>query len=97
MITLYDRRETASQIVFEFHFLPAANLLFFLAVLASLAPGCAATRRVIRRCGFLLVLWIVGLLPAWIELERAMKRGSVAVSGSKFSFTNPLKVIISKA
>jgi hypothetical protein len=64
MITLYDRRETADRIVFEFHFVPVATLLFFLAVLVSLAPGCAATRRVLRRCGILLMLWIAGLLPA---------------------------------
>jgi hypothetical protein len=31
-----------------------------------------------------------------MELERAMRSGSVTVSGSKFSFTNPLKVVISK-
>jgi hypothetical protein len=97
MITLYDRRETADRIVFEFHFLPLASLLFLLSVLASLAPGCAATRRVLRRCGVLLMLWIVGLLPASIELERAMRNGTVMVSGSKFSLTKPLKVVISKS
>jgi uncharacterized membrane protein YoaK (UPF0700 family) len=97
MMSLYNRRETAGQIVFEFHFLPVANLLFLLAILAALAPGCAATRRALRRCGILLMLWVAGLLPAWMEIERAMSRGSVMVSGSKFSFTIPLKVVISKA
>jgi hypothetical protein len=97
MITLYDKHETADQTVFEFHFLPVANLLFGLAVLASLAPGCASTNRVVRRCGILLFLWVIGLLPAAIELERAMRSGSVLVSGSKYSFNNPLKVVIPKA
>jgi hypothetical protein len=97
MINLYDKRETADHIEFEFHFLPVANLLLFLAVLVSLAPRCAITHRVLRRCGILLILWLVGLLPAWIELERAMREGTVTVSGSKFSFTNPLKVVIPKA
>jgi hypothetical protein len=96
MISLYNRHETAGQIEFEFHFVPVANLLFFLAVLASMAPGCAATRRAVRRCGFLLMLWVAGLLPAWMEIERAMKRGSVSVSGSKFSFRKPLRVVIYK-
>jgi len=96
MITLYDKRETAEQTVYEFHFLPVANLLFALGVLAALAPGCRATRRVIRRCGLLLFLWIVGVLPAALELERAMRSGSVIVSGSKFSFKHPLRIVVPK-
>jgi hypothetical protein len=97
MITLYDKRETAEQIVFQFHFLPVVILLFAVGLLAAMAPGCGATRRAARRCGILLVLWIMGILPAWMELERAMGSGSVVVSGSKFSFTNPLKVVIAKS
>ena len=96
MITLYDKQETADQIVFEFHFLPVANFLFVLGLLAALAPGCAATHRVMRRCSLLLIFWIAGLLPAALELEQAMRDRSVIISGSKFSFKNPLKVIIPK-
>jgi uncharacterized membrane protein YoaK (UPF0700 family) len=97
MITLYDKQETADQTLFEFHFLPLANLLFFLAVLVALAPGCKATNRVLRRCVFLLILWIVGVLPAAFEIDEAMRKGPVIVSGSKFSLTNPLKIVIPKA
>lgn len=93
MMTLYDRRETADSIEFEFHLLPLANLVFFLAIAASLAPGGKSTMRV---CSVLLILWMIGLLPAWIELEKAMRSSSVVVSGSKFSFTNPVKVVIAK-
>jgi hypothetical protein len=96
MITLYDKHETAEQTVFEFHFMPVVSLIFFLAVLAAMAPGCRSTKRVVRRCGILLILWMIGLLPAAIELEQAMRAGSVLVSGSKFSFTNPLRVVIPK-
>jgi len=93
MNILYDRHETADQIEFEFHFLPLANLIFFLTVVASVAHCCNRTLRV---CGILLILWVVGLLPAWIELEKAMSSGSVIASGSKLSFPNPLRVVISK-
>jgi hypothetical protein len=31
-----------------------------------------------------------------MELDKAMRAGSVAVSGSKFSFSNPMKVVITK-
>jgi hypothetical protein len=97
MITLYDKHETADQTVYEFHFLALPNLLFALGVLAAVAPGCSVTRRVVRRCGLLLFLWIVAVLPAAIEIERAMRTGSVIVSGSKFSLTNALRVVVSKS
>jgi hypothetical protein len=97
MNTLYDRRETDAQIEFEFHHMPVANVLFLLLLTASLAPGGGRCTGKIRPvCAILLILWVIGLLPAWIELEKAMRAGSVLVSGSKISTTNPLKVIISK-
>ncbi len=76
--------------------MPVANLLFFLMVTASLMPRGKCTSKILRLCGILLILWVVGLLPAWLELERAMEEGAVIVSGSKFSFNNPLRVVISK-
>ena len=96
MNTLYDRYETAEEIDFQFHFIPFANVLFFLLVIASLAPGGRCTNKLRPVCSILLILWIVGLLPAWIELEKAMRSGSVVISGSKFSCKNPLKVVITK-
>jgi hypothetical protein len=96
MNIFYDKRETEEQIEFEFHYLPVANVLFFLLVTASLAPGGNCTNKIRPLCAVLLILWIAGLLPAWIELEEAMRAGTVTVSGSKFSCANPLKVVISK-
>ena len=96
MNTLYDRRETENEIEFEFHFMPLANVLFFLLVIASLAPGGRCTNKLRPVCALLLILWIIGLLPAWMELERAMRGGSVVLSGSKFSCKTPLKVLIKK-
>ena len=96
MNILYDRRETADQIEFEFHFLPLANLLFLLAIAAPLAPRGILTHKAERLCGILLILWIFKLLPAWIEIEKAMRHGSVSVSGSKISFNHPLKLVIPK-
>lgn len=96
MNTFYDRRDSADQIEFTFHFLPLANVLFFLMVSASLMPRGRCTSKILRLCGILLILWVIGLLPAWIELEEAMKAGAVIVSGSKLSFNNPLRVVIAK-
>jgi len=96
MNPLYDRRETADQIEFELHFIPVVNLLVFLLILASLAPGCRCTNRLRPTCGILLILFFIGLLPVGLELEEAMKAGSVRASGSKFSFTSPLRVFIDK-
>jgi len=96
MKLFFNRTETAGEIVFEFHYTPVATFVFFLGVAAMLVPGCPIARRVLRRCGVLLLLWMVGLLPAWLELEEAMRKGPVSVSGSKFSFSNPLKIVIAK-
>lgn len=96
MNQIYDRRDSADQIEFTFHFIPLANALFFLMMFVSLLPRGRCTSKILRLSGILLILWIVGLLPAWIELEEAMKAGAVIVSGSKFSFKNPLRVVIAK-
>jgi len=96
MITLYDRHDSSDQIEFEFHFMPLANALFFLMVIASLAPRGRCSSKIVRLSGILLILWVIGLLPAWLELEEAMKAGAVIVSGSKFSFNNPLRIVIAK-
>jgi len=96
MKTFYERRETAEEIEFQFKYLPLANLLFFLAIGASLAPCGRLANRTLRICGVLLLLYIIGILPVWMDLEKAMRSGSVLVSGSKFSCKNPLKVVISK-
>jgi hypothetical protein len=92
MVKLYDKRETAETVEYEFHLAPVATWLFFVAVGASLV-GC---KRTTRLSGMLLVLWVIGIWPAWMELEEAMKNGSVSVSGSKLSFDRPLKVVITR-
>jgi len=76
--------------------MPLANALFFLMVIASLAPRGRCSSKIVRLSGILLILWVIGLLPAWLELEEAMKAGAVIVSGSKFSFNNPLRIVIAK-
>lgn len=96
MINLYNRQDSSDQIEFTFHFTPLANALFFFMVIASLAPRGRCSSKILRLSGILLILWVIGLLPAWIELDRAMKSGAVIVSGSKFSCTNPLRVVIAK-
>ena len=96
MSTFYDRRDSADQIEFTFHFMPVASLLFFFMIIASLAPRGRCSSKILRLSGILLILWVIGLLPAWLELEEAMKAGAVIVSGSKISFKNPLRVVIAK-
>jgi len=96
MMILYDKLETEDQIVFEFHYVPLVSLVFFLSIATSLAPAGASTHRTIRVCGVLLLLWTIGVLPAWMELEKAMRNRPVMISGSKLSFAHPLRVVISK-
>jgi len=96
MNSFYDKRETDEKIEYEFHFMPLVSVLFFLLVIASLSPGGRCTGRIRPLCALLLIVWMVGLFPAWMELENAMRRGPVTVSGSKFSCKYPLKVVITK-
>jgi len=96
MNAFYERRETAEQIELEFKYLPVANGLVFGMIAASLCPCGRCSTRLVRILGVLLLVWMAGLLPVWKELETAMRNGSVSVSGSKFSFANPLRVVISK-
>jgi hypothetical protein len=96
MNALYDRHETPEQIEFEFHLMPLANALFLCMVTTSLLPRGTGTSKILRLCGILLILWVARLLPAWFELEKAMAAGPVTISGSKLSFTHPLKIVISK-
>ena len=96
MNAFYDRHDSPDQTEFTFHFMPLASVLFFLLVATSFPRGGWCTCKMRRFCGILLILWVVGLLPAWLELESAMKAGAVIVSGSKFSFKNPLRIVIAK-
>jgi hypothetical protein len=95
MNPLYDRRETAEQIEFEFHGMPLVSGLFLVLILASLSPGCCCSK-LRPACAVVMILWVIGLLPAWVELEKAMQAGTVTVSGSKISFAHPLRVTITR-
>lgn len=96
MNALYDKYETDESIEYTFHFMPVVNVLFFLLLIASMAPGGPCSGRIRRASALLLILWMAGLLPIWFELDTAMRSGPATVTGSKFSCANPLRVTIAK-
>jgi len=91
--------ETDEHTVYEFR----TYLLYGLyGSLAMMLAGMATGNVWLDRIGFgLILLYLVMVsIPSWFLLRKfrvAMRRGSIELSGSKWSFTNPLRVKIKKA
>jgi len=92
---LYDRKESHEDIVIVFKYQP----VFYIVLLAAiLIPSIDPKWDAYLTLAIILfgVAWIVGKLKANREIKRAMRNGKVEVSGSKFSFSNPLTFRIKK-
>ena len=96
MSLLYERHETSDQIEVTCRFLPLLYLGFLVAIILSLASKGQWTNACMGAAGILLILWTIGVWKPMLEVHRAMKYDDVLVSGSKFSFANPIRIIIKK-
>lgn len=101
----YDRIEKPDRVVIKYSRLIYVYILyaFFLAVglilrlvldpILHLVIGVP----LVLLCFFLIaIIYFIDLWKPWGEVRKAMKDGKVLVSGSKFSFSNPLTVEILK-
>src|SRR5512141_1068537 len=92
----YDRHETEDRIEIVFHHLPWLDIaLGAAAALAVLSRG-RWTDLSFSALGLLVIAWVAGMWEPITEIQRAMDAGTVEVSGSKFSFCRPLRVVIKK-
>ena len=96
MSLLYERHETPDQIQVKCKFLPLFYLALLVAIALSVASGGQWTNHCMGAVGILLIAWMVGVWKPMLEVHRAMRQDGVLVSGSKFSFVNPVKIVIKK-
>ena len=96
MSFLYQRDETSEKVEVKYRFVPLFYLALFVAIALSLISRGQWTNNCMGSFGILLIAWVIGLCKPIREINKAMKQGGVLVSGSKFSFTNPIKIVIKK-
>ena len=93
---LYDRHERSDAIELRYKYLPLLYIALLIAVCLSLISWGQWTNICMSAFGIVLIVWIVGMWRPTREANSAMKAQGIVISGSKFSFKNPLTVVIKK-
>jgi len=101
MPKLYDRSETHNEITIVYKYHPVFYILllacFVIAYAGSYVGMSETVAMVIVLCVlFVLIFYHVAIRSVNSEVKKAMRAGSVELSGSKFSFSNPLTFRIKK-
>lgn len=96
MPLLYERHETSDRIEVTCRWLPVFYIALLVAVVLSLASRGQWTNVCMSAVGILLIAWVIALWKPMRQIQKAMRDDGVVVSGSKFSFTNPIKIVIKK-
>ena len=102
MSTLYNRKESENEIVITLKYQAACYILLLAGfVLAYAGPytgmsESTAITIVILGVAVPLIVYTLAIIGINREVRKAMKSGNVQVSGSKFSFSNPLTYRIKK-
>lgn len=96
MALFYDRHETPQEVEYRFHLLPLLYIAMGAAALLSIGSRGERTNEFVGGFGLLFLAWIAGTWKPTMEIQRAMNRGRVEVTGNKFSFSNPARVILHK-
>ncbi|MBB71788.1 MAG: hypothetical protein CMF50_05265 [Legionellales bacterium] len=100
MALFHKRSETEDRIKYSFRLLPIINYLLLLTLLgAVIFPLVGYPAYAIHSFyGFVavLVIYLLCLTGAMREINKAMKTKGVMCYGSKFSFRNPLRIVITK-
>lgn len=96
MPLLYDRRVTSDTIELKIRHLPWLYVALLIAVVLSLVSLGRWTNASMGGFAVLLIVWMIGMWkPIW-QVNRAMSQDSIFVSGCKFSFRNPLRIVMKK-
>lgn len=96
MSLLYDRFETMERVEYQFHFLPALYIAMGVATALSIASRGERTNEFLGGFGLFMLAWIAGVWKPMSEIQRAMLHDRVEVTGSKFSFSNPVRITLHK-
>lgn len=101
MPQLYNRSETQNEITIVYKYHPVFYILllacFVIAYAGSYAGMSETVAMIIVLCVLsLIIFYHVAIKSVNSEVKKAMRSGNVELSGSKFSFSNPLTVRIKK-
>ena len=96
MPLFYERQETSDTIELKFRHLPWLYMAMLIAVVLSLVSRGQWTNTCMGGFAILVIVWMIGMWkPVW-QVKRAMSQDGVVISGCKFSFRNPLRIVINK-
>lgn len=93
MPILYSREETEKEIIIIWKYFP---LYYFFLILLMVSAFVFDNPFVSILFGIFLLVFLVANIKPILEIRKAMKTGSVQVSGQKYSLSNPLKTVIKK-
>lgn len=96
MSLLYDRYETPDEVEYRFHFLPVLYIAMGAVTVLSLVSRGERTNEFLGGFGLFMLAWVAGVWKPMAEIERAMRHDRVEVTGSKFSFSNPMRIMLHK-
>ena len=100
MPVFHERKETPDKIIIRYKYWP----LFYIILVGCLILSITLDEIVGGLWGYsvwglvfiFLLIFIIDHWKPWKETRKAMREGSVKISGSKFSFSNPFVVVIKK-
>ena len=96
MSFLYERKENSKEITIKYTYWGLYYpILFLFLILVFVFQGVYSILILAVFIGLALV-FTVGFWKPNMEIKRAMKKGKVKVSGSKFSIRKPLTAVIEK-
>ena len=95
----YTRKETGKEIMIVFNNYPILMISYISPLILAWIVYLSDLNSTIGIIVFTFIYYIIMMLffrNKLKEIKKAMKKGNVKVSGSKWSFKNPLKYIIKK-
>lgn len=100
MALFYKREETPKEVVIQYKY----HSLFYIVLFGGFIFSILVDEITGASWGYLIWVFIFLFLLVYLvdirkpnkEIRRAMKEGSIQVSGSKFSFSNPFTAVIKK-
>ena len=100
MPVFYERKEMPDEIIIRYKYWPLFYIILvgglILSIILDEIVGGLWGSMVWGLIFILLLIFIIDHWKPWKETKKAMRVGSVKVSGSKLSFSNPFTAVIKK-
>jgi len=96
----YKRKETSDEIIIVYKYYPLFWIFLIVipisSVILDVVIGGKAGDILIDLIWVIVIIFLIDIWKPSQEVRKAMRKGNVQMSGSKFSFSNPLTVRIKK-